>query len=102
MISPLGGLDLKIHIARSGKTYGPYTEGTIRRYLAAGSVSSEDLAWTKDVGGWVDLKQILADSDIPRKKISLRLTWPSRDATRASTRGSRYYHRTRGTLSVAV
>ncbi len=63
---------MKIHIARFGETFGPYTEEALRDYLADGSLSGEDLAWADGWASWVEL-DVLLDNDPTKKALVVEL-----------------------------
>lgn len=46
---------INIHVARQGVRYGPYTISQVRELLAAGRLSSDDLAWFEGAAGWMRL-----------------------------------------------
>lgn len=53
---------MNIHIARRGQKYGPYTLEDIKRYLAEGSISVDDDAWTDGLSDWVKLQVLLGEA----------------------------------------
>ncbi len=47
---------MEIHVARGGQQSGPFPLDEVRRQLAAGELSPEDLAWTEGQTEWVQLR----------------------------------------------
>jgi len=47
------------YVNRNGQQYGPYSEETIRRYLAEGSLLASDSARSEEAQSWQPLGQIL-------------------------------------------
>src|SRR5271156_5233638 len=47
------------YVNRNGQQYGPYSEETIRRYLAEGSLLASDSARSEGAQSWQPLGQIL-------------------------------------------
>ncbi len=45
-------------IARSGQTFGPYTEVEIRQYIASGNIGLMDLVQSETSGEWVPILQM--------------------------------------------
>ena len=45
-------------IARSGQTFGPYTEVEIRQYLASGNIGLTDLVQAENSGEWVPVLEL--------------------------------------------
>jgi GYF domain 2/Domain of unknown function (DUF4234) len=48
-----------IWIGRDGQRYGPYTEASIREWLAAGKLAPDALAWRKGEANWVPVSVLL-------------------------------------------
>jgi len=46
----MGDDKANIYVARNGKSYGPYSVGTINEYLASGELLVDDLGWSEDIG----------------------------------------------------
>ncbi|RYD62897.1 MAG: DUF2939 domain-containing protein [Verrucomicrobiaceae bacterium] len=47
--------NMEIHIERSGKKYGPYSQSEVRKHLASGVLVPTDLAWHKGLADWTQL-----------------------------------------------
>jgi hypothetical protein len=50
---------MNYYVARNGQTYGPYSEETVRKYLAEGSMLATDMGRTDAMPNWAPLGQIL-------------------------------------------
>jgi hypothetical protein len=50
---------MNYYIARTGQTYGPYSEETVRKYVSEGSMSLSDMGCTDANPSWVALSQLL-------------------------------------------
>jgi uncharacterized protein DUF4339 len=48
---------MEIYIYRAAGTFGPYDEFLVRRYIAEGQLSIDDLAWREGLSEWVSLKE---------------------------------------------
>jgi hypothetical protein len=51
---------MNYYVARNGQTYGPYSEETLRKYLAEGSMLATDMARSDGALNWTPLGQLLA------------------------------------------
>ncbi len=49
---------MKIHIARGGQQYGPYTLAEVNAQLASGGLSANDQAWHAGAPGWIMLAAV--------------------------------------------
>lgn len=52
---------MNYYVSRGGKQYGPYSLAEVQKYMAEGSISPGDHAWTETMASWVPLSQLLAD-----------------------------------------
>jgi hypothetical protein len=50
---------MNYYVARNGQSYGPYSEETIRKYLAEGSMQASDMGRSDAMPNWAPLSQIL-------------------------------------------
>jgi hypothetical protein len=50
---------MNYYVARNGQTFGPYSEETIRKDLADGSLLPMELGRTEAMSNWVPLKELL-------------------------------------------
>ena len=55
----------KIWIGRDGQKFGPYTESSVRQWLAQGQLTPETPVWRKGMATWGRLSDIVADSTVP-------------------------------------
>jgi len=55
------------YVNRNGQQYGPYSEETIRRYLAEGSLLASDSARSEGAPSWQPLGQILQYPPVPAR-----------------------------------
>ena len=51
--------NMKIYVQRWGKSFGPYSEKSIREYLLSGNIHKNDWAWTKGAKEWVRLSDLI-------------------------------------------
>jgi len=62
---------MDIYIARGEERKGPYSEVSIRQFLADGQLDGTELAWHKDLETWVNIevlaKDISAQRDVSRR-----------------------------------
>ena len=49
---------MQIYISRNGQSFGPYSVGAVRSYLAEGKVLPSDLAWFDGADGWGPLARV--------------------------------------------
>lgn len=49
---------MQIHIARDGKSVGPFSLEEVNRQLAAGTLSLSDQAWYEGAAGWAPLSTV--------------------------------------------
>jgi hypothetical protein len=49
---------MNYYVARNGQTYGPYSEDTVRKYVAEGSMSMSDMGCTDANPSWIPLSQL--------------------------------------------
>jgi hypothetical protein len=52
-------------IARSGQTFGPYTDSEIRQYIASGNIGLSDLVMAEGSGEWVPVLQLFPLARVP-------------------------------------
>lgn len=52
-------------IARGGQTFGPYTEGEIRQYIATGNIGLADLVLAEGSGEWISVHDMFPLTTIP-------------------------------------
>ena len=52
-------------IARSGQTFGPYTDFEIRQYIASGNIGMSDLAMAEGAGEWVLVQHLFPVTAVP-------------------------------------
>ena len=50
---------MQFYIYKYGKTYGPYSEESIKKYLHSGKVAEDDWAWTQGLKEWVRLSDLV-------------------------------------------
>ena len=60
--------DSKIWLARSSKTYGPYTTESIREFIDQGKCSKLDLAWDRAENKWIPLHNLLDLSELTKNQ----------------------------------
>jgi ssDNA-binding Zn-finger/Zn-ribbon topoisomerase 1 len=53
---------VNIHLHRNGRTYGPYSEESVRGFSEEGRASPHDLAWTSGQDDWVSLRELLEEN----------------------------------------
>lgn len=51
-------------VARSGQTFGPYTDVEIRQYIASGNIGMSDLVQAEGSGEWVPVMQLFPLSTV--------------------------------------
>ena len=64
---------MQFYIYKYGKTYGPYSAESIRKYLRSGKVAEDDWAWTKGLKKWVrlsDFKNLMSEEKVLTKEIA--------------------------------
>jgi len=54
-----------IHLHRNGRTYGPYSEDSTKRFLDEGRVTPTDWAWTPGQDEWTPLKELFSEHHHP-------------------------------------
>lgn len=52
-------------IARSGQTFGPYTDAEIRQYIGSGNIGPNDLVQAENSGDWVPVVQLFPLATVP-------------------------------------
>ena len=52
-------------VARSGQTFGPYTEVEIRQYIASGNIGLADLVQGESTGDWVPVAELFPPTAAP-------------------------------------
>lgn len=52
-------------VARSGQTFGPYTETEIRQYIASGNIGMSDLVQAESSGDWVPVLELFPPIPAP-------------------------------------
>ncbi len=52
-------------VARSGQTFGPYTDAEIRQYLASGNIGMSDMVQAEGTGEWVPVLQLFPLTSVP-------------------------------------
>lgn len=65
-----GDLNLSVHLHRNGKTYGPYSERSLRIFLEEGRATRTDWAWTRGLNGWVPLWELLSQNQTTSQETS--------------------------------
>ena len=54
-----------IHVSRSGKQEGPYSEEEIRKRLSSGQLSANDFGWHEGMPNWIKLGPLLGIDEPP-------------------------------------
>ena len=55
---------MEIHISRGEDQSGPFTLEQVQDYLAQGILLPDDLAWHKDLDGWIPLSELIASKPV--------------------------------------
>ena len=55
---------MEIHISRGEDQSGPFTLEQVQDYLAQGILLPDDLAWHKDLDGWIPLSELTASKPV--------------------------------------
>ena len=57
---------MQIHIARDGKSMGPFSLEEVNRQVAAGTLTLSDQAWYEGAAGWAPLSTVPGVTDSPQ------------------------------------
>lgn len=57
-------------IARHGQTFGPYSEGEIRQYIASGNIGATDYVQAEGAAEWLTVAQVFPVNSIPFAPVS--------------------------------
>lgn len=63
-------------IARNGQTFGPYTDGEIRQYLASGNIGLSDLVQAEGSAEWVPVLELFPLATVPPPRAPSPVTGP--------------------------
>lgn len=63
-------------IARSGQTFGPYTDAEIRQYLASGNIGTTDLVQAEGSGDWVPVLELFPLTTVRSAPVPPPVTGP--------------------------
>jgi hypothetical protein len=63
-------------IARSGQTFGPYTEAEVRQYIASGNIGGSDLVQAEGSGDWVPVMSVFPLATVPPSPVMPPVTGP--------------------------
>jgi hypothetical protein len=74
---PAGTAAVDYFVARGGQTYGPYSDDTVRRYIAEGSILASDMGRSEAMPNWVPLSQLLGAPQTPAAALPVAYTAPA-------------------------
>ena len=76
---------MDIYIARGEERKGPYSEDSIRQFLADGQLDGSELAWHEGLDAWVNLKEVMKGEDAPAETEADTLGTPEEAVEMEST-----------------
>lgn len=95
---------MNLYLSRDGQTFGPYTVGQAREYLASGQFLEQDFALFEGQAEWQSLGQLLAASGLPQPAEAAPLVEepPSAAESRETVASSGEVTQSAGTAEVTV